>query len=384
MIDRVASAFTQRAAAIEQGKVKQTEEPRDAQRPPKRVEPPVPPVKAQDERSNGSVTLEKLLQAPAAVLNQTAEVLRVPMRVKVYPESELQLPQRSEHEQDDTTLHTIKPGALRFVTEDEVNEYANAILTSGRLQSIGFGALGTQVELKAYAHIIKIMLVVVHESLWAVHGVEMCGYEVMIKKLAKARKRTEAHKFNLSAMEDAVNPAVLEQFIDEMSTHPKSNAKFLPTFLRHRLYKNCAVLVFNLMADVTTSSQIGFMGHQVTFKLSPDPEPVQVQWLSHHIDSQLEDQMVTMLVDEILIDSDLNFKWVPDSLEREVYTISTRFVVRIVEQILAQMRMRVLDVDAEISLTPCKRRPSTRGEQLLQLSQLKKQLAVLEAKLRHS
>ena len=63
------------------------------------------------------------------------------------------------------------------------------------------------------------------------------------------------------------------------------------------------------------------MGHQVTFGLSPDPEPVEVQWLSHNIDTQLEDQMVRMLVDEILIDSDLNFTYVPDSLEREAATL---------------------------------------------------------------
>ena len=57
--------------------------------------------------------------------------------------------------------------------------------------------------------------------------------------------------------------------------------------------------------------------------------------------------------------------------------------MRIIEQILAQMRMRVLDVDAEISLTPC-RVINTRGEQLVQLAHLKKQVADLEAKLRCS
>ena len=70
-----------------------------------------------------------------------------------------------------------------------------------------------------------------------------------------------------------------------------------------------------------------FMGHQVTFGLSPDPEPVEVQWLSHNIDTQLEDQMVRMLVDEILIDSDLNFTYVPDSLEREAATLLCRLVL---------------------------------------------------------
>ena len=64
--------------------------------------------------------------------------------------------------------------------------------------------------------------------------------------------------------------------------------------------------------------------------------------------------------------------------------MSTRFVVRIIEQILAQMRMRVLDVDAEISLTPCKKKANTRGDQLVQLAHLKQQVADLEAKLRCS
>jgi len=388
MVDRVAAAFMQRAAAIEQGQVVLSDEPPQIDRESLTqaeyaTEQTINQVREADSPTTFTVneTMQQLLEVPAAVMNQTAEVLRVPMRVQITPEGADYTPAPARDSAEES-FQTIKPGALQFVTAEEVDVYAQAILTSGRLQSIGFGALGSQLELKAYAHIIKIMLVVVHESLWAVHGVEMFGYEVMLKKLAKAGKRTSSHKFNLSSA-DSVNPAVLEQFVDKMSTHPKSNAKFLPTFLRHRLYKNCAVLVFNLMADLTTSSKIGFMGHQVTFGLSPDPEPVEVQWLSHNIDTQLEDQMVRMLVDEILIDSDLNFTYVPDSLEREVYTVSTRFVVRIIEQILAQMRMRVLDVDAEISLTPC-RVINTRGEQLVQLAHLKKQVADLEAKLRCS
>lgn len=369
MIDRVSSAFTERAAMIAQDTVEPSEEPTEVAAAPSAESNP---AQIPDHHLHAN-PLEQLLELPAAFLNQTAEVLHVPMRVQLH--RDVSTPPQVQPPR--SVLHSVKPGALHFVSADEVNDYADAILTSGRLQSIGFGTLGTTIELNAYSHIIKIMLIVVHESLWAIHGAEAFGYEMSLKKLSRASKRHR--KFTIST-EDSVDPTKLEQFVDKMTRHPKSNAKFLPNFLRQSLYKNCAILVFNLMADLTAASQIGFMGHRVRFALSPDPEPVEIAWVSHHIDSQLEERLVGMLVDEILIDRDLNFQWVPDALEREVYTVSTRFVVRIIEQIMAQMRFRVLDVDAEVALTP--KKPKTRGKLLLELNQLKQQVATLEAELR--
>ena len=125
------------------------------------------------------------------------------------------------------------------------------------------------------------------------------------------------------------------------------------------------------------------MGHQLKTRLIPDPlaSGKPAVWLPSRLaGSQLEHQIVTVLVDEIMQDTALARRvwYVPSGVERELNEaahyanvhplatcdtgaadvgcacaqVATRFVVRVVEQLVEQVSVSIMDLDASISLVP--------------------------------
>jgi len=154
---------------------------------------------------------------------------------------------------------------------------------------------------------------------------------------------------------EVIDREVLHAYVASLLAQPELNSPYIPDQFEGPLYFNTLVLVFNLVADVTEGVSFNFMGHSLKWKMEPDPNAKNTPavWLPSRLaGSALEDQIVTLLVDEIMSDSALNVWWVPDPLERELNEVATRFMVRVVEQMIEQVSVSIMDVNANISIVP--------------------------------
>mmetsp|Transcript_21368 Transcript_21368/g.29932 ORF Transcript_21368/g.29932 Transcript_21368/m.29932 type:complete len:312 (-) Transcript_21368:553-1488(-) len=279
-------------------------------------------------------------------MNLAASVAGVPHRVTVNTAIQGELESSSSHRS-----HTR---ALDHVSSEEINEYARTMIENGRLKMVLFPGMSNDFQILLYAHCVKIMLCLVHESLWSIHGSQVFGYQVVLQQLQQRRR-----KHLLCADRDLgrcnpIDKKILEDFVDDMLRQPSLNSPFIPDVIERVVYLNCVIVVFNLIADLAQGVEISFLGHKMAWRFEPESFLTENKktWDELSPDLEIPESLIMGLVDEIMDDHDINVTWIPDVIEREFYVLITRFIARVVAQILDQMTVTVMGIDAHISLIP--------------------------------
>jgi len=284
---------------------------------------------------------------PASVMNLAASVAGVPHRVSVRHEKN---ENRGGESSERARVRATR--ALDVMPSEEINRYAKTMIRSGRLKMAGFG-MSDEFQSRLYAHSVKIMLCLVHEGMWSIDGASVFGYQVVLQQLRKhARTRLEREGGWVEEQHcTMIDRKVLEDFVDSILEEPTLNSPFIPDVIERVVYLNCVIVVFNLIADLSQGVKISFMGHKLTWRFEPETLVENQKPIASSPDLEIPEGLIFALVDEIINDDDINVTWIPDAIEREFYVLITRFIARVVAQILDQMTVTVMGMDAKITLT---------------------------------
>ena len=69
--------------------------------------------------------------------------------------------------------------------------------------------------------------------------------------------------------EDELSEIRINEMVDDLLKDENINIKYFPDWVEKQLYRNVLSLCINLMDSVLDTTNINFMGHQVTFDLHP-------------------------------------------------------------------------------------------------------------------
>lgn len=70
-----------------------------------------------------------------------------------------------------------------------------------------------------------------------------------------------------------VSLAAIDDIVDEFMADSAINSAMLPDFIERAVYRNVLQLLLGVAGRVIDTAEVGFLGHNVTMKLSPDTVP---------------------------------------------------------------------------------------------------------------
>ncbi len=82
-----------------------------------------------------------------------------------------------------------------------------------------------------------------------------------------------AKRENPNLNEDELSQIRIDEMVDDLLKDENINIKYFPDWVEKQLYRNVLSLCINLMDSVLDTTNINFMGHQVTFDLHPISTP---------------------------------------------------------------------------------------------------------------
>lgn len=87
-----------------------------------------------------------------------------------------------------------------------------------------------------------------------------------INDLTKVENKTEQPVNKTSH----VSAQRVDQFVDTLLADKDVNIKYLPDFVERQIYRNVIMLLMGLVETALNSSNINFIGHKLTFDITPD------------------------------------------------------------------------------------------------------------------
>eukprot|EP00450_Noctiluca_scintillans_P026652 CAMPEP_0194535174 /NCGR_PEP_ID=MMETSP0253-20130528/73621_1 /TAXON_ID=2966 /ORGANISM="Noctiluca scintillans" /LENGTH=444 /DNA_ID=CAMNT_0039380913 /DNA_START=90 /DNA_END=1424 /DNA_ORIENTATION=- len=149
-----------------------------------------------------------------------------------------------------------------------------------------------------------------------------------------------------------VSEAQLEVVVDQMLESKVFHVRARP--FERMLYINCMVVIFQLIEGFLAgeNESINFMGHAVRFNLEPQPVEL-VRLLAAQSPVKrctIDEDSISELVEELLADDEMNNKWVPDIIERQLYLSVLRLVIRVAEEVVSRLKLNVLGREVNMSI----------------------------------
>ena len=88
--------------------------------------------------------------------------------------------------------------------------------------------------------------------------------------LEKQAIETNEHKtVELDKIQE-LSKAKIDEFIEKLLADEKVNIGYLPDFVERQLYRNIFNMLIGLLKNVLSTTNIGLLGHQLTFSIQPE------------------------------------------------------------------------------------------------------------------
>ncbi|KAJ1456987.1 hypothetical protein M885DRAFT_516600 [Pelagophyceae sp. CCMP2097] len=262
------------------------------------------------------------------------------------------------------------------MTAADISAYTEELVRSGRLELEGVPPQLRGVERFVYAHCVKILLCLMHDSLDCLATGDECngtvfGLGVVLEQTARnnvdllgsLRERLRGEKSDIR-----IDTASVADFIDAI-VQVENEARYgngsatsssFTASVERLLYKNVSNIVLNLIADACATFRFDIFGHSISLKLAPDKALSLSKMSLDDVRKRrrtlatrpriFDEELINALTDEILSDKDINMWFVPDELEMSFYRRFFTFYGVVLDYVLSDIRLASLDVDATISL----------------------------------
>lgn len=157
----------------------------------------------------------------------------------------------------------------------------------------------------------------------------------------------EAHALvNRDEKQRAEHRRVVDEFVQRFVDNENiACIGILPDALERRVYANVIKMAMGIVQDVLHTSKVGFLGHEMQFRLVPRPESLR----EVKTDAQVQDERaIADFVDEKLRRS--NIALLPDAIERRIYIMAFRLLLAVLAEVLRSCEISVLNHSIRLRL----------------------------------
>lgn len=90
----------------------------------------------------------------------------------------------------------------------------------------------------------------------------------LVKRVVEVKARGETN--GKDKLFGEISKQYIDQEIDRILADKDKNSGFIPDYYEKKIYRNIFNMLFGLLESLTTSSEIKFLSHKITFQIEPD------------------------------------------------------------------------------------------------------------------
>lgn len=230
-----------------------------------------------------------------------------------------------------------------------LEKYVEDMIEDGHLTHLTI--VPNSFETKLYVDVARLMIFIWHHSFQTLNSASFWGHQLQVV--------TSPHSHTTSGSKGRkarthVGEEQISLIVDKMLESEAVNLTIVPDFIEKRLYVNCIMVVFQLLDDLVTGDgdEVTCMGHALRFSLEKQPLDLLQRTLKDRPvrHCQIDDAVLNELTDELLADEDVNLQWMPDVIERQIYKSVLRLMIRVMEEVVCRVKMKMLGRDIDVRI----------------------------------
>lgn len=247
-------------------------------------------------------------------------------------------------------------------SRDPIEAYVENMIKTGRLSA---GGVTMVLEKKLYTDIARIVCFAFDRALQSANEFEMWGHRLHVKSsIRRSGDESMVHRFDdgdsRAAMPSAVSTKLVEAMVDQMLTSQDLEASLLFSNVQRQLLVNCSVMILQLLEDMTSSRsmQVSLLGHSLNVIFEPLPPNKILDGLGHALKDGREGsagvntRAIEELVQAILDDSEVQFVFMPDIVEGEIYRFALTRGICIAQEVLSHLKLKLFGIEVHLDLVP--------------------------------
>lgn len=220
----------------------------------------------------------------------------------------------------DSVGQPTRYSALEVVTEEEIEAYVDALSEDGSLKSFQ-GLASVLVPKTLYSNVVKVALRVLQVTLGGLDGQVVLGRELYLLRRRSIRAQWRVSK------KYTVDQEIVKRLVRRVMADHGTGPDILGAEVQQQMYHNVVTLIFRLVFDLMDSCQLRVLGHTVTINIDVDANLAQAPGWDISLDSGIfgrfdsteKREFASYFVDELLKDTSINIKALPDIIERQLY-----------------------------------------------------------------
>lgn len=140
----------------------------------------------------------------------------------------------------------------------------------------------------------------------------------------------------------------VENLIDLLLLDPRFNILVLPDYLEKQIYRSVIyMLLETLMSSVWNLNGLRLLHHEIELELIYDNIPISISNLE-----TVDIRAIESLIDELLKDNTINIAWLPDSIEKSLYTTILFLIFTVIEVIASSIEINLIGHALRLSFGP--------------------------------
>merc|ERR1712032_172680 len=195
------------------------------------------------------------------------------------------------------------------VANKDVEEYVDAVLAAPD-GLVNHPWVPDVLERQVYMLVVKMILQMIHFACGALDQRWLFG-----QTLHMVQSRSE---IPLQSVESSLTQEVVEQLVDQILV-PKDMVPIISERVDRIMYGNVVRFALRLMVDMVSSMRVSCFGMHIRFSVTADPANAAQSHKRSALDSEAFEAAYQPLIDELLKDDQINFAYVPDGLEKQLY-----------------------------------------------------------------
>jgi len=140
----------------------------------------------------------------------------------------------------------------------------------------------------------------------------------------------------------------VENLIDLLLADPRFNILVLPDAIEKQIYRSVIyMLLETLMSAVWNLNGVKFLHHEIELELIYDNMPIFINNLE-----TIDIGAIESLIDDLLKDTSINISWLPDSIEKTLYTTILFLIFTVLEVIASSVEITLIGHALKLSFGP--------------------------------
>jgi hypothetical protein len=254
------------------------------------------------------------------------------------------------------------PGGVNPI---DIDELVDEIMDD---PTVNLSLIPDVLERRIYKSTIQLTLNAFYMALGSIDGTPFLSHRIKVLRATKTTAIKERTKNYLADQTKNVNAEVLEQIADRLLANPAVNARMLPDAIEKQIYVNCMIVIFRVLTVIVHSFRITLCGHDLGLSLEPHQFETSAMnaVVAHSSMSKVDIGQIKSFAEScgIPTDDDDNliegFSLWDRVLNRRSFMIKLQtcmysLVLGIIDDILANTRIRVLSDDITLDVVPVKK-----------------------------